>query len=140
MGYAIIDLSKSKPEIVYRNRDLPMIFQNSYVEGDDLIGCFGDKRYTTELYRMDFKTGNILWKHPLPGTRGSTAKIGETTVVLTETGLVVFGKADEKEFTEVGRHQVLKKLCWAPLAISEGKLFARTNQGEAICLDLTTVK
>lgn len=140
MGYAVIDISKSKPEIVHRNRDLPMIFQNSYVEGDDLIGCFGDKRYNTELYRMDFKTGNILWKHPLPGTRGSTAKIGETTVVLTETGLVVFGKAGEKEFTEAGRHQVLKKLCWAPLAIGEGKLFARTNQGEAICLDLTTVK
>jgi outer membrane protein assembly factor BamB len=142
MGYAVIDVSKPEPEIVHRNRDLPMIFQNCYVEGDDLVGCFGDKRYNTELYRMDFKTGDILWKHPLPGTRGSTAKIGETTVVLTETGLVVFGKAGEKGFTETGRHQffkeISKKLCWAPLAIGEGKFFARTNQGEAICLDLTT--
>ncbi len=140
MGYAVIDVSKPKPEIVHRNRDLPMIFQNSFVQGDDLIGCFGDKRYKTELYRMDFKTGKILWKHTLPGSRGSTAQIGDTTVVLTETGLVVFGKAGEKEFTETGRHQVLKKLCWAPLAIGEGKLFARTNQGEAICLDLTNAK
>lgn len=140
MGYAVIDISKETPEIVHRNRDLPMIFQNSFVQGGDLIGCFGDKRYNTELYRMDFKTGKILWKHPLPGTRGSTALIGDTTVVLTETGLVVFGKAGEKEFTESGRHQVLQKLCWAPLAIGEGKLFARTNQGEAICLDLTIPK
>ncbi len=142
MGYAVIDVSKPKPEIVHRNRDLPMIFQNCFVEGDDLIGCFGDKRYNTELYRMDFKSGDILWKHSLPGTRGSTAKIGETTVVLTETGMVVFGKAGEKDFTESGRHQffeeISKKLCWAPLAIGEGKLFARTNQGEVVCLDLTT--
>jgi outer membrane protein assembly factor BamB len=114
-----------------------MIFQNCFLEGDDLIGCFGDKRYNTELYRMDFKSGKILWKHSLPGTRGSTAKIGETTVVLTETGLVVFGKSGLDGFTENGRHQILKKLCWAPLAIGEGKLLARTNKGEAICLDLT---
>lgn len=140
MGYAVIDISKAEPEIVHRNRDLPMIFQNCFVEGDDLVGCFGDKKYDAELYRMDFKTGDILWKYSLPGTRGSTAKIGETTVALTETGLVVFGKAGEKEFTETGRHQVLEKLCWAPIAIGEGKLFARTNKGQAICLDLTERK
>ena len=137
MGYAVIDISGDKPEIVHRNRDLPMIFQNSFLMGDDLVGCFGDKRYNTELYRMDFKTGEILWKHKLPGTRGSTAQIGETTVVLTETGHLVFGKATEKGFTETGRHEVLTKLCWAPLAIGEGKLLARTNKGQAVCLELS---
>lgn len=137
MGYAVIDISKAKPEIVHRNRDLPMIFQNSFIIGDDLMGCFGDKRYNTELYRMDFKTGKILWKHPLPGTRGSTAQIGETTVVLTETGHLVFGQATEEGFTETGRHEVLSKLCWAPLAIAEGKFFARTNKGQAVCLDIS---
>jgi len=136
MGYAVIDISKPKPTLVHRDRDLPMIFQNSFLMGDDLVGCFGDKRYDTELYRMDFKTGKILWKHPLPGTRGSTAKIGETIVVLTETGHLVFGKATEKGFDETGRHEILEKLCWAPLAIGEGKLFARTNKGKAVCLDL----
>ncbi len=136
MGYAVIDISKPKPTIVHRNRDLPMIFQNAFLEGDDLIGCFGDKRYKTELYRMDLKSGKILWKQALPGTRGSTAKIGETIVVLTETGHLVFGKAGNKKFTETGRHHIHKKLCWAPLAIAEQKLFARTNQGEAICVSL----
>lgn len=136
MGYAVIDVSKAEPTIVHRDRDLPMIFQNSFVQDGDLIGCFGDKRFNTELYRMDFKTGKLHWRHPLPGTRGSTALIGDTTVVLTETGMVVFGKAGKEKFTETGRHQVLKKLCWAPLAIGEGKLFARTNQGEMVCLDL----
>ena len=137
MGYAVIDISKTKPEIVHRNRDLPMIFQNSFLIGNDLVGCFGDKRYATELYRMDFKTGDLLWKHKLPGTRGSTALIGDTLVVLTETGDLVFGTATEKAFTETGRHKILTKLCWAPLAIGEGKLFARTNKGKAICLDLS---
>lgn len=136
MGYAVLDIGKAKPELVHRDRDRPMIFQNCFVEDGDLIGCFGDKRKQAELYRMDFKTGKIRWTHEVPGSRGSTAKIGDTIVVLTETGMVVFGKADPDKFTETGRHQVLKELCWAPLAIGEGKLFARTNQGEMVCLDL----
>ncbi len=140
MGYAVLDISKPEPEIVHRDRDLPMIFQNSFLIGDHLLGCFGDKRYDAELYRMDFKTGKILWKHKVPGTRGSTALIGDTIVVLTETGHLIFGNPTEESFTETGRHQVLEKLCWAPLAIADGKLFARTNKGKAICLDLTKSK
>jgi outer membrane protein assembly factor BamB len=137
MGYAVIDVSGEKPTMVHRNRELPMIFQNAFVEDGDVIGCFGDKRYEAELYRMDFKTGQIYWRHPIPGSRGSTARIGDTTVALSETGMVVFGKAGKEQFTETGRHQILKELCWAPLAIGEGRLFARTNQGEMVCADLT---
>jgi len=61
-------------------------------------------------------------------------------IALTETGHLVFGKAGEKEFTEIGRHKILSKLCWAPLAIGENKLFARTNKGKAICLSLSDKK
>jgi len=137
MGYAVVDISSTEPKIVHRDRDLPMIFQNSFLIGDDLVGCFGDKRYKAEIYRMDFKTGNILWKHSIPGSRGSTAQIGETTVVLSETGHLIFGKASEQSFTETGRHKIIEKRCWAPLAISENKLFARTNDGKAVCVDLS---
>lgn len=136
MGYAVLDISGPKPELLHRDRDLPMIFQNAYVIGSDLMGTFGDKRLDAELIRMDFKTGKLKWKHRIPGSRGSTLQVGETTIVLSETGHLIFGKATEKEFVESGRHQVLTKLCWAPLAIGEGKLFARTNKGEAVCLDL----
>lgn len=137
MGYAVIDVSKAEPVIVHRNRDLPMIFQNAFVEDGDVIGCFGDKRYDAELYRMDFKSGTIRWRHGIPGSRGSTARIGDTTVALSETGMVIFGKAGKEKFTETGRHQILEKLCWAPLAIGEGCLYARTNEGEVVCVSLT---
>lgn len=137
MGYAVIDVSKSEPVIVHRNRDLPMIFQNAFVEDGDVIGCFGDKRYEAELYRMDFKSGKIRWRHGIPGSRGSTARIGDTTVALSETGMVIFGKAGKEKFTETGRHQILEELCWAPLAIGEGCLYARTNEGEVVCVSLT---
>ena len=136
MGYAVLDVSGPKPKAVHSDRDLRMIFQNAYTIGSDIVGTLGDKNFEAELFRMDFKTGKVKWKHRVPGTRGSTLQVGETTVVLSETGSLVFGRATEKEFVESGRHQVLSKLCWAPLAIGEGKLFARTNKGQAICLSI----
>ena len=136
MGYAVLDISGPKPKELHRDRDLRMIFQNAFVIGNDIMGTLGDKNFDAEIFRMDFKTGNVKWKHRVPGTRGSTLQVGDTTVVLTETGHLIFGKATEKEFLETGRHEVLSKLCWAPLAIGEGKLFARTNKGQAICLSL----
>ena len=136
MGYAVLDVSGPKLKVVHSDRDLRMIFQNAYTIGSDIVGTLGDKNFEAELFRMDFKTGKVKWKHRIPGTRGSTLQVGETTVVLSETGSLVFGRATEKEFVESGRHQVLSKLCWAPLAIGEGKLFARTNKGQAICLSI----
>ncbi|MDG1070377.1 MAG: PQQ-like beta-propeller repeat protein [Akkermansiaceae bacterium] len=136
MGYAVLDVSGPKLKVVHSDRDLRMIFQNAYTIGSDIVGTLGDKNFEAELFRMDFKTGKVKWKHRIPGTRGSTLQVGETTIVLSETGSLVFGRATEKEFVESGRHQVLSKLCWAPLAIGEGKLFARTNKGQAICLSI----
>lgn len=137
MGYAVLDVTGAEPKVLHQNRDLPMIFQNAFLVGDHVMGCFGDKRVRAQLFRMDMESGKILWKYELPGTRASTAKIGETFVILCEDGHLVFGKASEDQFTESSRHKVLEKLCWAPIAIGEGKAFARTNQGKAICLNLT---
>ncbi len=137
MGYAVLDITGAEPKVVHKNPDLRMIFQNAFMVGDDVMGCFGDKSIEAELFRMDLKSGDILWKHRIPGTRASTAKIGDTFVILSEEGDLVFGEASEAKFTETGRHKILGKLCWAPLAIGDGKAFARTNQGDAICVDLT---
>lgn len=137
MGYGIIDVTGAEPKEIHRNRNLSMIFQNAFMVGDDVLGCFGDKNLDAELFRMDLKSGEILWKHQVPGSRASTAKIGETLVVLTEEGDLIFGNFDEKKFTETGRQKILGKLCWAPIAIGDGKVFARTNTGDAVCLDLS---
>lgn len=136
MGYGVLDIQGNEPKLLHRDRDSPMIFQNAFLVGDDILGCFGDKRRKAELFQMDLETGKLLWKYEIPGSRASTVKVGETLAVLSEDGVLVFGKADEKGFTESSRHQVLSKLCWAPLAIGDGKAFLRTNRGSAICLDL----
>ena len=137
MGYAVLDVTGAEPKVLHQDRDLPMIFQNALRVGDHIMGCFGDKRVRAQLFRMDMKSGEFLWKYDLLGTRASTAKIGDTFVILCEDGHLVFGEADEKRFIESSRHKVLDQLCWAPIAIGDGKAFARTNEGTAICLSLS---
>lgn len=136
MGYAVLDVSGSKPKVLHKDNDTRMIFQNSLLVDGDIMGVFGDKRIDAELIRMDMASGKVHWRHSIPGTRGSSALVGDTLVVLAETGDLVVGTPSKSGFKELGRYNILPKLCWAPLAIADGKVYARTNKGNAICVDL----
>jgi len=63
--------------------------------------------------------------------------VGDTFVLLSETGDLVAGKVSDRGFTETGRLKILPRKCWSPFAVSDGKLIARNNNGEAICLDVS---
>ncbi|MDB4409054.1 PQQ-like beta-propeller repeat protein [Akkermansiaceae bacterium] len=137
MGYAVLDLSGKEPKILHRDRERRMIFQNAILKKGDLIGVFGDKNIDAEAFRMDMKTGKLKWSVKIPGTRASTLMAGDQLIILSESGELIFGKDTGTAFQETSRHQILKKLCWAAPAISEGRLFVRNNGGEMVCLDLS---
>lgn len=137
MGYAVLDLSGKEPKILHRDRERRMIFQNAIPKNGDLVGVFGDKGHDAEAFRMEIKTGKLKWSAKIPGTRGSTLMLGDRLIILSETGELIFGKDTGTDFVENSRHQILKKLCWAAPAVSDGKLFARNNDGEMVCLVLT---
>ena len=113
-----------------------MIFQNSFRTGNTITGVFGDKRIDAELMRMDIATGKIHWRQKMPGTRASAALVGGTLVFLSEPGELIAGKASDSGFEETGRIEVLSGKCWSPFAVSDGRLIARNNNGDAICLDV----
>lgn len=136
MGYAVIDVSTGEPEILHRDRDQRLIFQNSILEDGDVIGVFGDKNLPAELIRMDLASGEVRWKVAMPGSRGSCLMVGDTLVVLTETGEVITGKAGRDAWEETGRVKALDGTCWAPVAFADGKVFVRGNLGKVACLTL----
>ena len=137
MGYSVLDVTGSKPRILHQDHDLRMIFQNSVRTGSTVMGVFGDKRITAELIRMDMASGKIHWRRKMPGTRGSCALVGDTFLLLSETGDLIAGKVSDRGFTETGRRKILSQRCWSPFAVAGGKLFARNNNGDAICLDVS---
>jgi outer membrane protein assembly factor BamB len=135
MGYAVIDVSTRKPKVLHKNEDLRMIFQNSILQDGDILGVFGDKNIPAELIRMDMKSGKIHWRASIPGTRGSSVMVGNTLLILSETGEIICGEPGKSGWTEHGRIKALPPLCWAPLAYGDGKIFARSNKGEIVCYD-----
>ncbi len=136
MGYVVIDVSGSKPTVLHKDEDIRMIFQNSILQGGDILGVFGDKNIDAELIRMDMKSGKALWRAKMPGTRGSSLMVGEQMVILAETGDIICGEPAKAGWTEHGRVKALSSTCWAPVAFAHGKIFARSNKGEAVCLDV----
>ncbi len=136
MGYAVIDVTARKPKVLHKNEDLRMIFQNSILVDGDILGVFGDKNIPAELIRMDMRSGKIHWRESMPGTRGSSLMVGDTMVILSETGDIICGDPRKTGWTEHGRVKALTPLCWAPVAFGDGKIFARSNKGEAVCLDV----
>jgi len=137
MGYAVLDVSGTEPEILHRERDTRMIFQNSILLDGNILGVFGDKGLDAELILMDLASGKMHWRVKLPGSRGSCALVGDTLVALCETGDLICGSVSPRGFKELGRLRILpeKDKTWAPVAVADGKIFARTNLGRAVCLD-----
>ncbi|MBK1826804.1 PQQ-binding-like beta-propeller repeat protein [Haloferula rosea] len=135
MGYVVIDVSGDSPEVLHKEEDTRMIFQNSVRIGDDIVGVFGDKNIDAELIRMELGSGKIHWREKMPGTRGSSLMVGDQMVILAETGDLIAGTPSLKGWQELGRARILQDgKCWAPVAYADGLVFARTNKGEAVCV------
>jgi outer membrane protein assembly factor BamB len=136
MGYVVIDVSGTEPKVLHKQEDLRMIFQNSILVDGDILGVFGDKSIDAKLVRMDMKSGKVRWSEKMPGTRGSSLMVGNTMVIFAETGDIICGEPAATGWKELGRVKPLKGVCWAPVAFGHGKIFARNNNGEAVCLDV----
>jgi outer membrane protein assembly factor BamB len=136
MGYVVIDVSGSKPKVLHKDEDTRMIFQNSILLDGDILGVFGDKNIDAELIRMDMKTGKARWRAKMPGTRGSSLMVGDQMVILAETGDIICGEPAKSGWTEHGRVKALSSVSWAPVAFAHGRIFARSNKGEAVCLEV----
>lgn len=136
MGYAVIDVSGSQPKILHKQEDTRMIFQNSILVDGDILGVFGDKNIDAELIRMDIKSGTVHWREKMPGTRGSTLMVGNQMIILAETGDIICGEPSKSGWAEHGRVKGLSSVSWAPVAFAHGKIFARSNKGDAVCYDV----
>ena len=58
-------------------------------------------------------------------------------MILSETGDLIVGEAKKTGWKELGRIKPLNKRCWSYLAYSNGRLFARNNDGQAVVLDVS---
>jgi len=105
------------------------------VHDGHLYGLFSFKKYGKgPLQCVELATGEIKWERTGFGP-GNCILVGETLVVLSDSGELVTVAAKPDSYQEIARAKVLKGKCWSTPAYSEGKVYVRSTE-EGACVEL----
>lgn len=101
-----------------------------------IYGLFGHAQYgKAPLKCVDLATGEVKWSKEGFGPGGCTLVDGHV-LVLSDAGDLVLVKTNPAAYTEVARSHVLSGKCWNCVAISNGRIYARSTK-EGVCLDVS---
>jgi outer membrane protein assembly factor BamB len=100
-----------------------------------LYGLFGFKEFgKAPLKCIELATGKELWSQEGFGP-GSCLWVDGRLVVLSDAGDLVLVEATPAGYRELARTHALAGKCWSSLALSNGRLYARSTK-EGVCLDV----
>jgi outer membrane protein assembly factor BamB len=105
-----------------------------------LYGFFSKHPGPIKLKCADWATGTIKWERP---TSGSGTAFGFANLLLVDGVLLVQGETGElalvepnpTNYVELARAKVLSGKCWSTIAVSDGRIYARSTT-EGVCLDV----
>ena len=107
----------------------------NHVNSCVLVGgmLYGNDENTLKC--VDLRTGEERWLMRGMGKGGLIAADGKL-LVLTERGELVVARAAGDRFTELARAKVMDGTCWTHPVLANGLLYARSQEGTLVCLDL----
>jgi outer membrane protein assembly factor BamB len=118
-----------------RNNNLSSHWSTPVAVGGYLYGIFGQAQFgTAPLECVDLGTGEVKWSKPGFGP-GGVNLVGGNLLVLSDAGDLVLAKAAPDAYTELDRSHVLTGKCWNSVAISNGRVYARSTK-EGVSLDM----
>ena len=136
-GSALIKVqADGKVEEVWKNKVVALQFQAGVRDGAHLYAVDGHAGGKAVLKAVELATGKASWEQKLSGDLGTLIKVGKHYLILTEAGQLILANLSPKGIEELGQMQILSKIVWAAPSFSNGLLFARNNQGDAVCVDL----
>lgn len=101
---------------------------------DFLFGCDGRQEEGARLRCIEWKTGKVRWTKEGFGC-ANIIVADSKLVIVDENGDLVLAEASADAYRELARATVLSKPARAPIALAEGRLYARDSR-KLICLDL----
>jgi outer membrane protein assembly factor BamB len=133
----------------YENRNLRSSFSNPVLLDGYLYGS--DRG---ALQCVEWATGALKWSRPgvllrppgqddegarhYPLGEGALIAAGKHLIVLDEGGNVRLVAASPEAYRELGHAKVLKGPCWTLPVLANGLLYCRNNDGDLVCLDLSS--
>ena len=135
-GGALLDISGTKPKVIWDNRNMRNHFNTCLLVDGHLYGFDGNShRGTASLACLDFATGEKKWSTTRYGCGALTAADGKL-IVLGARGQLAIGTASPKGFRPELNTQALGGLCWTLPVLANGNLYCRNSRGDLVCLSL----
>lgn len=122
---------------LWRKRDELINFWSTpvYHQGH-LYGLYGhDYGVSAPLKCIELATGVEKWSEPNFGP-GQVLLVDGKILMLTADGKLILVVPSPERYQELARFKALSGTCWNAPAISEGRIYARSNR-EGVCLDVS---
>ncbi len=141
-GSALIRFSGKNGKIEWKSEKVAtqmasLIHDEGFIYG--IHGQAGARSRFSTIFCMDNQNGRIIWEKKGYGL-GSLIMVGNTLVLLNESGELVLIDANPNQFTERASFQVLSgKDNWIPPSYANGRLHCRSSDGTWVCLQLGAI-
>jgi outer membrane protein assembly factor BamB len=130
-GCAVLKFDSSKADHVWKNKEMRNHF-NTSVLLDGYIYGFDEKT----LKCLKFSDGSVAWSKEGLG-KGSLMIADKKLIILSDNGRLVIANANPKEFDKISEAKILKGKCWTVPILSGGRIYARGNMGQLLCIDVS---
>jgi outer membrane protein assembly factor BamB len=139
VGAYLLDVSGAAPKEAWKTVEFSNMRTTSVLWKGYLYGIDGDnERKPPMLKCYEFATGKEMWKHEGLGN-GSLMLADGKLIIQGEEGDLVVAEASPDGYKELARAKVFegKPKCWTMPVLCAGRLYARNQAGDLVCLDVS---
>jgi outer membrane protein assembly factor BamB len=134
-GAILVRAQKDKMEALWENdKSMSNHYSTCIADNGYLYGFDGRQEAGAQLRCIELTTGKVRWTKEGTGC-GSMILADGKLIVLTEKGILMLLSANPDSYTELARAPVLSGTARSPIALANGKLYARDTK-KLICLNL----
>ncbi len=138
-GSALVDVSGRTAKAIWETESFSsqmasLVKKDNYAYG--IHGQTGARAKYATLCCLDIRKGSNRWEQKGFGL-GSVILVGDTLVILSDSGELALAEANPAGYVEKARFQVLGgKDGWTPPSYSNGRLYCRSSRGDIVCLGM----
>ncbi|MHC4638582.1 MAG: PQQ-binding-like beta-propeller repeat protein [Planctomycetota bacterium] len=129
-GCALLKFDNSKAVLIWKNKEMRNHF-NTCVLLDGYIYGFDEKT----LKCLKLSDGTVAWSENGLG-KGSLMIADKKLIILSDNGLLVTANATHQKFDKISEAKILNGKCWTVPVLSGGRIYARGNLGQLVCIDV----
>jgi len=136
---AVLRVAGGRPEVLWKNDEVQGLCLSAvalgghlYAPDRDDLSLAGESGRKMSVKCLDLESGLVRWTWR-PISWPSLLVVGGKLLIQTQEGEVILAEVSPAGHKELGRFQAIERRCWTSLALADGLLFCRNNQGDLAC-------